>query len=155
MAVPKSASTICLVGLTLALTLTMTATVAVANSSPKDFVDVHNAIRAENGVGPVAWNTTLADYAENFAKTRVDTCEMEHSMGPYAENLAEAFESTTAEATVKFWATEKEFYDPKANKCVNDECGHFMNVVGKDTKYIGCAEVRCKNNYIFTICNYS
>ncbi|XP_022952845.1 basic form of pathogenesis-related protein 1-like [Cucurbita moschata] len=127
----------------------------IAESSPKDWVDATNAIRAENGVGPVSWNTTLATYALDYAKTRIATCEMEHSDGPYAENLAEAYEKTTAELTVKFWASEKEFYDPKTKKCVKEECGHFLNLVAKDTTSIGCAEVKCDNNFIFSICDYS
>ncbi|XP_023511684.1 basic form of pathogenesis-related protein 1-like [Cucurbita pepo subsp. pepo] len=126
----------------------------IAKSSPKDFVDAHNAIRAENGVGPVSWNTTLATFALDYAKTRIATCELEHSSGPYAENIAEAYEKSTAELIVKLWASEKEFYDPITKKCVKEECGHFLNIVAKDTTSIGCAEVKCDNNFIFTICDY-
>ncbi|XP_038888848.1 basic form of pathogenesis-related protein 1-like [Benincasa hispida] len=141
----------CCVGLSLILA---PISPTVAKSSPQDFVDAHNAIRAEYGVGPVTWNKTLAEYAQKYAETRIATCEMEHSMGPYGENLAEAFETTTAELTVNYWASEKKFYNHQANKCVEEECGHFLQVVWKDTTSIGCAEVKCNNNYIFTICNY-
>ena len=52
---------------------------------------VHNQARSEVGVGPLSWNQTLAAYAQNYADQRSGDCEMEHSGGPYGENLAEGY----------------------------------------------------------------
>ncbi|XP_022972405.1 basic form of pathogenesis-related protein 1-like [Cucurbita maxima] len=145
------ASPIWLVGLALILA---SISPTVAKSYPKDFVDAHNVIRAEYGVGPVFWNTTLAIYARKFAKTKIGNCKLEYSNGPYGENLAEAYDNTTAKLTVDKWAMEKKYYDYKENKCMEEECGHFRQVVWKDTTSIGCAEIECIKDYIFTVCNY-
>ncbi|XP_023511603.1 basic form of pathogenesis-related protein 1-like [Cucurbita pepo subsp. pepo] len=126
----------------------------VAESTPKEFVDAHNAVRANYGVGPVSWNTTLAVDAQDFARTMIGTCEMVYSNGLYGENMALAYEKTTAELTVNYWASEKKFYEYKSNKCIEEECGHFRQVVWKDTTSIGCAEVECIKDYILTVCNY-
>ncbi|XP_022148830.1 basic form of pathogenesis-related protein 1-like [Momordica charantia] len=143
---PKLVLALCLLGLSLRL--------GDAYSTPQEYVAIHNAIRAQYGVGPVTWNQTLADYAQNYANSKYATCEMKHSGGPYGENLLEAYETTSAELTVKFWASESKFYDYNANKCVGGECGHFRAVVWRDTKQIGCAMLKCQNNWVFVICSY-
>lgn len=64
-------------------------------------------------------------FAQNYAKTKIATCEMEHSMEPYGENLTEAFETTTTELTVNYWGSEKNICDHRSNKCVEEQCGKF------------------------------
>nr|ACD49673.1 pathogen-related protein 1 alternative isoform [Cucumis melo var. inodorus] len=59
-----------------------------AQDSIKDFVDAHNAARAQVGVGPVHWNKTVADYAHQYANKRIKDCNLVHSKGPYGENIA-------------------------------------------------------------------
>lgn len=147
MASPTILSTICLVGFLLA-------PISNAQNSPEDFVDTHNDVRAAVGVGPVSWDDNLAVYAQNYAYSKIETCEMEHSNGPYGENLAEGYGEMTAVEAVKFWATEKKFYNHHLNQCVGDECGHYTQIVWRDTKNIGCARVKCENNWVFVICSY-
>ncbi|KAG6588723.1 hypothetical protein SDJN03_17288, partial [Cucurbita argyrosperma subsp. sororia] len=146
-------SAVCLLGIALTLT-TLTPTTAII--SPKDYVDAHNAIRAEVGVEPLQWNETLATYAQNYAETKIASCEMVHSGGPYGENLAEGYEEMTAENAVKLWVDEKKHYDYDSNTCVNDSshCLHYTQLVWKNTKSVGCAEVLCHNNWVFLVCNY-
>ncbi|KAF3439357.1 hypothetical protein FNV43_RR19269 [Rhamnella rubrinervis] len=120
----------------------------------QDFVDAHNAARAEVGVGPITWNHTVAAYAQNYANQRVNNCEMEHSGGPYGENLAEGYESMTGEDAVKFWVTEKANYDYSTNSCVGDECLHYTQVVWRNSVHLGCARAKCRNDWMFVICNY-
>ncbi|EXC41379.1 hypothetical protein L484_000500 [Morus notabilis] len=89
----------------------------------KDFVDVHNVVRAEVGVGAITWNETLAAYALSYANQRIADCNMEHSGGPYGEHLAEGSWEMAGEEAVKLWAAEKPYYDYGSNSCVGDECG--------------------------------
>ncbi|AES90512.2 tyrosine kinase family protein [Medicago truncatula] len=46
------------------------------------------------GVPPLKWNDTIAAYARNFVKTKIDTCVMEPSGGPYGENFATFSDNT-------------------------------------------------------------
>ncbi|KGN43826.1 pathogenesis-related protein 1A [Cucumis sativus] len=152
-------STLCLLGLTLTLTLTLTlasTAPSLAKSSPKNYIDAHNAVRAAVGVEPLHWNSTLADYAQNYANTKIATCQMEHSGGPYGENLAEGNEVMTAETAVSLWADEKKHYDYNSNTCSNDpsNCLHYTQLVWSNTKSVGCAQVKCQNNWVFLICSY-
>jgi pathogenesis-related protein 1 len=128
--------------------------VSLAGNDQKDFVNGHNAVRAKVGVPPLKWNNTLAAYARKYANTRIAKCELEHSNGPYGECIAEGFEELKAADAVKLWASEKPHYDHKSNKCVHGECGHYTQLVWRDTKRIGCARVKCHNGWMFVTCNY-
>ncbi|KAF3440984.1 hypothetical protein FNV43_RR19270 [Rhamnella rubrinervis] len=114
----------------------------------QDFVDAHNAARAQVGVGPLSWNHTLAAYALNFP-TRNGTLG-----GPYGENLAEGYGLMTGEEAVKFWLTEKQYYDYHSNSYVEDECLHFTLVVWQKSVHLGCARIKCHNGWMFVICSY-
>ncbi|KAG6588724.1 basic form of pathogenesis-related protein 1-like [Cucurbita moschata] len=153
MASPNILKAICLLGIALTLS---TITPTMANSSPKDFVDAHNAIRAEVGIEPLKWNETMATYAQKYAESKIATCEMAHSGGPYGENLAVGYEGITAETAVKLWADEKKHYNHASNSCGNDptHCVHYRQLVWKNTTSIGCAQVTCQNSWIFVICCY-
>ena len=72
--------------LLLALASAMAAAVA-AQTSPQDFVDPHNAARADVGVGPVSWDDTVAAYAQGYAEQRRGDCQLVHSGGQYGENI--------------------------------------------------------------------
>ena len=121
----------------------------------KAFLDAHNAIRAEVGVGPMTWNKTLENYAQKYANSRLSkNCEFEHSGGPYGENLAEGYGEMTGDA-VRYWATEKSKYDYASNSCAqNDICGHYTQVVWRNSVRLGCATVNCGKGLVFSICNY-
>ncbi|RDY03783.1 hypothetical protein CR513_12589, partial [Mucuna pruriens] len=128
--------------------------ICLAQNSPQDFLDVHNEARAEIGIPPLSWNKTIAKYAQDYANSRIKDCEMEHSMGPYGENLAEGFGEFKGSDAVKFWLTEKPNYDHKSNTCINDECLHYIQIIWKDTVHLGCARAKCNNGWMFIICNY-
>ncbi|GLT55092.1 hypothetical protein SLA2020_282410 [Shorea laevis] len=61
-----------LIGLTLAH-------VSLAENDQQDFLSGHNAARAEVGVPPLKWNSTLAAYAQAYANKRSVDCEMVES----------------------------------------------------------------------------
>ncbi|KAE8008203.1 hypothetical protein FH972_004740 [Carpinus fangiana] len=114
-------------------------------------------VRAEVGVPPLTWNHTLAAYAQKYANTRIKTCELEHSdynSVNYGECIVEGWEDLKPKDAVAAWAKEKPNYDYKSNSCVNGECGHYTQLVWRDTKVIGCARAKCRNNWMFVTCNY-
>ncbi|EEF40261.1 Venom allergen 5.01, putative [Ricinus communis] len=103
----------------------------LARNSRGDYLDAHNAVRAEVGVDPLVWNKTLADYAKASPQPNFN-----------------------AKDAVKIWADEKKFYDRKSNSCKGGECGHYTQIVWHDTSQVGCARVKCKNGHTFISCNY-
>ena len=128
----------------------------IAQNSPQDFVSAHNAARAAVGVGPVSWDNTVAAYAQNYANQRIGDCKLVHSGGPYGENLfwGSGREYTAADA-VNLWVSEKQWYDYSTNTCAAGKvCGHYTQVVWRDSTHIGCARVTCNSGAIFIICNY-
>lgn len=123
-------------------------------NSPRDFLDAHNRARAEVGVRPLVWNDTVAYYAYQYAHRRYGDCRMEHSMGPYGENLAEGWGRLSGVDAVGMWVSEKPNYDYYSNSCVGDECLHYTQVVWRDSTHLGCARLQCHNGWLFVICSY-
>ncbi|XP_043710092.1 pathogenesis-related protein 1A-like [Telopea speciosissima] len=124
----------------------------------KEMVDEHNAVRTSLGLVPLTWNETVAEYAQRYADQRSGDCQLVHSQGPYGENLywaSGAAELETATAAVKAWVDEKSDYDYATNTCVNGKmCGHYTQVVWKNSQQLGCASVKCSDNAYLSVCSY-
>ncbi|KAL2460343.1 CAP superfamily protein [Abeliophyllum distichum] len=129
-------------------------TLSLAQNSPKDFVDAHTESRREVGAAPLVWNNTLAAYAQKYATLRSADCAMEHSEGPYGENLAAGSWNMSAKEAVEMWIEEKKFYNEKSNSCDGGECLHYTQVVWANTHRLGCARVKCQDGWTFVTCNY-
>ncbi|CAK9145004.1 unnamed protein product [Ilex paraguariensis] len=125
-----------------------------AQNSQKDFLDAHNKARAQVGVRPLVWNDTVSAYAQNYANKRIGDCNLEHSEGPYGENIAEGYGDLKAADAVSMWVGEKSCYDYSSNSCVGGECLHYTQVVWADSVHLGCARVQCHNGWVFVTCNY-
>lgn len=119
----------------------------------------HNAARDAVGVPGLVWSTKLVASATQWAnKLRDDSCAFRHSGGPYGENLYKIWgaQATCQDATDS-WVSEIEFYDYQSNTCADGEaCGHYTQVVWKDTKSVGCARSTCsvKDNIHIWVCQY-
>ncbi|KAK4340107.1 hypothetical protein RND71_041569 [Anisodus tanguticus] len=146
----------------LSTTLVVLMALAITHSSlaqnlPKDIVIVHNKARAEVGapLPPLRWNDTLAKYAHNYASTRLAECKLVHSDSPYGENLAMGYGEFSAVDAVNLWVGEKPNYDYASNSCKDGMCGHYTQVVWKNTLQVGCARLKCANGEAwFVSCNY-
>ncbi|XVF01470.1 hypothetical protein REPUB_Repub04eG0091900 [Reevesia pubescens] len=125
------------------------------DSSPQGFINVHNAARAEVGVGHMIWDDVVAAYAANYAKERMSDCNLVHSGGPYGENLAWSSADLSGTDAVKMWIDEKSNYDLKSNTCASGRiCGHYTQVIWANSIRLGCAKARCSNGGTFIVCNY-
>ncbi|MBA2539933.1 MAG: Fis family transcriptional regulator [Deltaproteobacteria bacterium] len=119
----------------------------------------HNAVRADVDVEGMTWNTALAALATGF----IADCAFEHSssnerMGVagfdyIGENLFSSggFQPTGAQVT-DAWASEKADYDYDSNSC-NGVCGHYTQIVWRDSTDLGCAVKECNGGYIVS-CEY-
>ncbi|KAE8683676.1 Pathoproteinsis-related protein 1 [Hibiscus syriacus] len=127
-----------------------------AQNSPQDYLDAHNRARAAVRVGPMTWDNTVANYARNYANQRIRDCNLVHSGGPYGENLAWSSGDLSGTDAVRLWVNERAYYDYNSNSCASGRvCGHYTQVVWRNSVRLGCAKVRCNNGGTFIICNYA
>jgi uncharacterized protein YkwD len=123
----------------------------------------HNVVRAEVGVPGLTWDPTIAATAQAYAAK----CVFQHSgTAGLGENLA-AYAPPgghTASAPVNDWAAEKANYDYTTNTCATGQvCGHYTQVVWKNSQKVGCGVQSCSTNSPFMgfpnweiwVCNYS
>ena len=124
----------------------------------------HNAARAnvqppaEPALAPLGWSSDLAGVALGHAQK----CVFEHSENSFGENLYAAVGSTpTPGEVVDSWVSEDADYDYASNSC-SAVCGHYTQVVWRNTVSVGCAAVTCTVNspfggsdpWINWVCNY-
>jgi pathogenesis-related protein 1 len=122
----------------------------------KEMLDAHNSWRSQYGVPPLAWSPKLAGYAQQWANTLLQRKRLEHrSNSSYGENLAMAMgQRFTPEQVVDMWGSESRDYDQASNSCSRGKvCGHFTQVVWRDTMQVGCGVARDEQREVW-VCNY-
>ncbi|KAL6578015.1 Cuticle-degrading protease [Orobanche minor] len=143
----------------LCLIVTTTATTPPTNDTRHQFLNKQNEARTtlQRGLQPLVWDDTLEEYARSYADRRRADCALEHSGGPYGENIfwGSGYDWTPDQAAAD-WVAERKWYDYASNSCGGGEqCGHYTQIVWRDTERIGCAEVVCDGGKgIFMTCNY-
>lgn len=122
-------------------------------------VAAHNAWRQKVGVPNLTWSATLAQVAQAWAddlKSR--SCAFEHRPNnQYGENIywASGF-SPSPKDVVDSWAGEIQDYNYADNSCTPGKmCGHYTQVVWRDTQQVGCGTSSCDNGSILWVCNYN
>jgi hypothetical protein len=137
-----------------------------ANEPPglEGMTEAHNQVRAnvdppaDPPIPPLVWDDDLAAVAQAYA----DGCVFEHSSNGYGENLAAAAgQNLTPQQVVASWASEVADYDYATNSC-SGVCGHYTQVVWRDSVRLGCGVASCSQNSPFDgfaewenwVCNY-
>jgi uncharacterized protein YkwD len=154
------------------LEMLSTTTAGGANSNPgfytmneKTVLEAHNRLRREVGLPDLVWSNELAARAQTWAyelakKNTGDAWVMEHSQSRgIGENIAGGgIEAETPDQRVlSAWgADEKPNFDPNTRKCIGDKiCGHYTQVVWRNTTQVGCAIAVNPNGKYVLVCNYS
>lgn len=129
----------------------------------------HNEVRKKVGVPALAWDEKLARFAHDWGRhlcrggRQLPTLEHRqiHEGSP-GENLWEGASTLpdpySVTDAVKSWAGERKYYDTHANRCRGGVCGHYTQLVWRDTTHVGCAIATCgASGMVATIwvCNYS
>ncbi|KXT13090.1 hypothetical protein AC579_2144 [Pseudocercospora musae] len=126
----------------------------MGSSFQSEVLNSTNWYRAQHEAAPLTWNSTLADYAQNYAKR----CVWKHSGGAYGENLAANFANSTL--AIDAWGKEEHSYSYKDGK-FTEEDGHFTQLVWQNTTQVGCGLVQCDNDAhagvkgAYLVCEYS
>src|ERR1700685_2839366 len=122
-----------------------------------EIVAAHNSIRTKVGVPPIAWSDQLAQVAQQYANRLMSTGAFEHSKDDrYGENLYEILGTGAASKpteVVNAWGAEEGFYKYKNNSCTS-MCGHYTQIVWRDTKAVGCGSAHDANHEVW-VCNYA
>ena len=145
------------------------------NEIIEDFLPAHNAIRSQHRLPSLKWSPQLAGYAQQWADQlrQRNNCHMKHRPGSgrfaqqYGENLFWAGPirwsdgrleraAYTAEMITDAWADEKRDYRYRSNSCRRGKiCGHYTQIVWRDTQEIGCAKTVCRDQSQLWVCNYN
>lgn len=127
---------------------------APADPMTRAIVAAHDARRAEHCAPPLAWSEELAGVAQAWAdRIASQGCALQHSSGPYGENLAAGTAGTLSpEAVVEMWYGESSRYRYR-NARFSMQTGHFTQVVWVGTERVGCGATTCDGLDVF-VCNY-
>ncbi|GMU10950.1 CAP domain-containing protein [Corallococcus caeni] len=130
----------------------------------RDMLEAHNAARAaakptpSPALEPLTWDPAVAEVAQKWA----DNCVFEHNpnRGNAGENIAWSSPGYwDTKGVVKAWVDEVADYDYAKNTCkTGAQCGHYTQVVWRNTRRLGCAMQRCTKSGStsdFYVCNYA
>ncbi len=137
--------------------------------SIQKMLDAHNEVRKGVGLTALTWSNTLALSATKWGDTLVDQdCKPYHEPSiPYGENLYWSWISlsdndsliSTPQEAVKWWANEVKIYNYEKNTCkTGKDCGHYTQIVWRETTEVGCGVSTCFDGDIQTdiwVCRYN
>ena len=129
------------------------------NSFCIDMLEWHNKYRKMHHVPPLKLNKDICTISENYAKTLATKLKsLQHSDNEYkgkelGENLYRSFGME-----VNGYAISKNWYDEINKYNFNGDwksgCGHFTQMIWKDTKEVGFGKWKDKNGHNFVVANY-
>ena len=124
----------------------------------REIVAAHNMERSKVGVAPLTWSNVLAETAQSWANALIASGDFAHRKdGRFGENLYEisgaGFSSTPSEV-VSAWAAEAADYRYQSNTCTGGMCGHYTQLVWRQTKEVGCGVARDGRREVW-VCNYA
>ena len=138
---------------------------AAGDPTVEAWLKEHDDVRASAKPTPspalpkLTWNAAAASVASAWAAH----CDWNHnpSRGNYGENIAAATSPLTPAAVVAMWAAEASNYDYATNGC-SGVCGHYTQIVWRDTTSVGCAIQKCtsgspfgSSTWYFAVCDYA
>ena len=118
-------------------------------------LNAHNQWRQQVGVPPLSWSSELANYAQDWANQLSARGAINHRPNnSFGENIfwISGRQASPAEV-VDSWGNEVRDYDYNSNSCRN-VCGHYTQVVWKNTQQVGCGVARSGEQEIW-VCNYN
>ena len=128
----------------------------------KGMLEAHNESRKNLDLPPLVWSNKLAKNALKWAnKLKKDSyCLLKHSPNKTRLNIGENLAwskgySLSAREVAELWISEKKHFNFETRTCneIADSCGHYSQIIWRDTKMVGCAMVECGNEQVW-VCQY-
>ena len=120
-----------------------------------EILQAHNSIRISVNLPPLVWSDKVAAVAQQWAETLLARNQFVHP--PKSGSGQNLFEIDGANwpptRVVSEWASEVRNYDHVSNRC-NGVCGHYTQIVWRDTKELGCGLTRSARREIW-VCDYN
>lgn len=117
-------------------------------------------IRGELNLPSLEWDCKLALSSQKWAEVLAEKGYLEHSkQNIVGENLYMYYSSfgkipSLKEAILSWYSEKKNFVYGKKYWCKEGTiCGHYTQLIWKDTKKIGCGRAE-KNNKVFIVCRF-
>jgi hypothetical protein len=157
---------------------THTTSLLSRNIEPASFrgtLSRHNIVRTRLGLTPLFWSNRLAGYAQQWANHQAITqnCSMQHRpqhnslfKQRHGENLFWAspkrwsdgrteLQTISIGEVITSWADEVVDYHYQSNQCrTGAQCGHYTQIIWRETQAVGCARVVCPDKSQLWVCNY-
>jgi len=119
----------------------------------------HNADRAPYGSPALTWDTSIAATAQSWA----NGCSHTHSTNSFGENIAYGTNPRTYANSG--WRSEQALWTCSTTSlgACNGICGHWTQIVWKNSTRLGCGQAFCNTNspfngfptWYFLVCNFS
>lgn len=147
---------------------------------PKNIVNAHNTVRAKVGIPNLVWSQKLKIQAQTWAnELKAQGCPLKHSGAKgLGENIywasskkiatskdakgewiwVDVVQGVTEQQVVDSWASEQQWYSIATNTCnapTGKSCGHYTQVVWKNSTEVGCAKTICNDSAQIWVCNYT
>ncbi|MDJ0617346.1 MAG: CAP domain-containing protein [Calothrix sp. MO_192.B10] len=121
---------------------------------------VHNKYRSQVRIPLLKWSNQLAQSAQNWANKLAATGQFQHSGSGYGENIWWGTQGAySLSQMVDSWGSEKQYFIANStfpNTCRGgwQKCGHYTQMVWKNTKEVGCGLSRGAGRDIL-VCQYN
>lgn len=128
----------------------------LSDADKQVLLDKHNEWRAKYNTPALVWDDAVALVAQDWANQMAASGVFAHRQGnKYGENIwagsAGFFPITSS---IDNWGGEEQNYDVNTNTCATGKvCGHFTQVVWRNTARLGCGKATGNGND-YVVCNY-
>ncbi len=133
-------------------------------SEAKIFLDHHNKVRAEVGVGKLTWSSTLSNYAQSWAnELAAKKCKIKHSEcrdesgRVLGENIFWGSSSEvygTLDASTSWYEEKADYNGARIGETKGKKVGHYTQMVWSTTREVGAGVAYCPGGEIIVVANY-
>ena len=117
----------------------------------------HNKYRLDLNLPELVWSKNLVNSSQKWADKLISMDIFEHSNTKNGENLFVIMgRDASPIEVVDDWASEKEYFNYETRKCNGSwyDCGHYTQIIWRDTKEVGCAVSKLGTKQIW-VCQYN